>query len=55
MVSEINIQLVLKTLETHNKKDIIDQSANQSAIVGVIWDPRIVLSSIHSALQVSVT
>lgn len=49
------MHLFLQNLENHNKKDIIHQSANQSAIVGVIWDPRIVFSGIHSTLQVSVT
>lgn len=55
MFTQSNIQLFQQSLENHNKKDIIYQSANQFAVIRVVWDPGIVFSCIHSIFQVSVT
>lgn len=58
---QIIAQYILKpTIAEHalhkaTRKDIVNQSTNQFAVVGVIWDPGIVLSGIHAIFEVCFT
>lgn len=36
-------------------KDIVHQTSNQLAVVGVVRDPHVILSGVHAKLQIRLT